>query len=100
MKKFSYLKALWSPFRPIRPKFYIGKTAIGTPYFLPRRWIKATPDLAHKAALDTIKELKELTNLMRKMDTLKKCLHMMLHMKMRCIIDIQSQNALVLTSQS
>ena len=61
MKKFSYLKALWSPFRSVRPKFYIGKTAIGTPYFLPRKWIKATPDLAHKAALDTIKRI-ERTN--------------------------------------
>ncbi len=37
MKTFSYLKALWSPFRPIRPKFYIGKIAIGTPYFYPRK---------------------------------------------------------------
>ena len=37
MKPFSYLKALWSPFRPIRPKFYIGKIAIGTPYFYPRK---------------------------------------------------------------
>ena len=52
MKKFSYLKALWSPFRPIRPKFYIGKIAIGTPYFYPRKtvndpdkpgWMKFVP---------------------------------------------------------
>lgn len=61
MKKFSYLKALWSPFRPIKPKFYIGKTAIGTPYFLPRRWVKATPALAHDAAMKTIEKI-ERTN--------------------------------------
>lgn len=61
MKKFSYLKTLWSPFRPITPKFYIGKTAIGTPYFLPRRWVKATPALAHDAAMRTIEKI-ERTN--------------------------------------
>lgn len=35
-----YLKAFNSPF--IRPslKFYLGKTAIGVPYFLPRKWVK------------------------------------------------------------
>lgn len=57
MKTFQYLKTLWSPFRPIRPKFYIGKTAIGTPYFLPRRWVKATPALAHDAAIKTIERI-------------------------------------------
>lgn len=61
MKKFSYFKTLWSPFRPITPKFYIGKTAIGTPYFLPRRWVKATPALAHDAAMKTIEKI-ERTN--------------------------------------
>ena len=40
MKPFSYLKALWSPFRPFKLKWYCGKIAIGTPYFLPRRTIK------------------------------------------------------------
>lgn len=40
MKPFSYLKALWSPFRPFKLKWYCGKTAVGTPYFLPRRAIK------------------------------------------------------------
>lgn len=41
MKKFSFLKSFFSPFRPIRPKFYIGKTAIGTPYFYPRRTVRS-----------------------------------------------------------
>lgn len=66
MKKFSYLKAFWSPLRPIRPKFYIGKTAIGTPYFLPRRWVKATPALAHDAAMKTIERIEKVNALNEK----------------------------------
>ena len=37
---FEFLKSFNSPFRPIKPKLYIGKTQIGTPYFFPRRTIK------------------------------------------------------------
>jgi hypothetical protein len=40
MEKFAWLKVYFSPFKPIIPKLYIGKIAIGTPYFLPRKWIK------------------------------------------------------------
>ena len=40
MNKFSYIKALWSPFKPFKLKFYAGKVRIGTPYFYPRRWVK------------------------------------------------------------
>lgn len=54
MKKFTYLKILNSPFKPFRLKWYIGKTCIGTPYFFPRKWIKATPELAHKSVLEYI----------------------------------------------
>lgn len=56
MNKFSFLKSLFSPFKPITIKFYIGKVSIGTPYFLPRKWVKATPKLAHKATLEEIKK--------------------------------------------
>ena len=38
LKQFIFLKALNSPFKPIIPRFYIGKIAIGTPYFYPRIW--------------------------------------------------------------
>ena len=41
MKKLRYLKAYFSPFKPLKPKFYIGKTAIGTPYFCPRRTVRS-----------------------------------------------------------
>lgn len=37
MKKFNYLKILNSPFKPFKLKWYIGKTAVGTPYFFPRK---------------------------------------------------------------
>jgi len=40
MKKFDYIKSLSSPFKPFGLKWYCGKTAIGTPYFFPRRWVK------------------------------------------------------------
>ena len=50
-----WIKALWSPFKPFNFKWYVGKTAIGTPYFLPRKWVKATPELAYEAALKEIK---------------------------------------------
>ena len=39
MKSCDFVKALWSPFKPFRLKFYLGKTAIGTPYFYPRKWV-------------------------------------------------------------
>lgn len=49
--KYRFIKSLWSPFKPFKLKWYIGKTKIGTPYFYPRRWVKFTKDDAVKAAL-------------------------------------------------
>jgi hypothetical protein len=49
-----WLKVLNSPFKPFSVKWYVGKTQIGTPYFLPRKWVKATPKLATEATLKTI----------------------------------------------
>ena len=39
MNKFKYVKALWSPFKPFKVKWYVGKTKIGTPYFYPRKTV-------------------------------------------------------------
>lgn len=39
-EKFDWMKVYFSPFKPPKPKLYVGKVAIGTPYFLPRRWVK------------------------------------------------------------
>lgn len=41
MKKFTYLKTFFSPFKPLTPRFYVGKIAIGTPYFYPRRTVRS-----------------------------------------------------------
>lgn len=38
--KFEWLRTYFSPFKPIKPQFYIGRTAVGTPYFYPRKWVK------------------------------------------------------------
>ena len=48
------MKVYFSPFKPIIPRFYLGRTKIGTPVFLPRKWVKATPERAHKAVLDYV----------------------------------------------
>ena len=55
LEDFRWVKALFSPFTPFKVKWYVGKTQIGTPYFLPRKWVKATPEMATKAALEEIK---------------------------------------------
>jgi hypothetical protein len=55
LQDLKWLKVLNSPFKPFRIRFYAGKIRIGVPYFLPRKWVKATPELRKKAALDKIK---------------------------------------------
>ena len=37
-----WLKVLNSPFKLPRLKWYIGETAVGVPYFLPRKWVPNT----------------------------------------------------------
>ena len=43
MNKLLFIKALWSPFKPFKLKWYCGKIAIGTPYFYPRTWKNNMP---------------------------------------------------------
>mgnify|MGYP003531978315 CR=1 FL=1 len=52
--KFEWLKVYFSPFKFFLPKLFFGKTKIGTPVFYPRKWVKATPERAHKAVLDYV----------------------------------------------
>jgi hypothetical protein len=40
IRKLKFLKALFSPFKPFKLKWYAGEIALGTPYFYPRRWVK------------------------------------------------------------
>jgi hypothetical protein len=56
LQSLRWIKALWSPFKPFKVKFYAGKTQVGVPYFYPRKWVKATPELAYKAASDEIEK--------------------------------------------
>ena len=56
MSSLKFLKILLSPFKPFNVKVYCGKTAIGVPYFYPRKWVKGTPKLAHKATLQYIQK--------------------------------------------
>ena len=59
LKGFDYLRAYNSPFKPPKLKWYCGKIAIGTPYFFPRKWVKATQERAHEATLEHIKNTEE-----------------------------------------
>jgi hypothetical protein len=54
LERFRWVKALFSPFKPFKVGLYMGKTQLGVPYFFPRKWVKATPELAYKAASDEI----------------------------------------------
>lgn len=54
MRNLDFLKVLNSPFKPFYLKWYFGKTKIGVPYFLPRKWVKFTKeDCIRKAQEDT-----------------------------------------------
>ena len=54
LKDFEWMKVYFSPFKFFLPRFYLGRTKISTPLFYPRKWVKATPERAHKAVLDYI----------------------------------------------
>lgn len=59
IQSFRWLKILFSPFTPFKLKLYVGKTQIGCPYFLPRRWVKSTHKLRTEAVLDHIERTKK-----------------------------------------
>jgi hypothetical protein len=59
LEDLKWLKIYNSPFVFPKIRVYIGKTQIGVPYFFPRKWIKATPKLATKAALQEIERAKK-----------------------------------------
>ena len=40
INRFSWLGILNSPFKRFKIGFYVGKIAIGVPYFFPRKWVK------------------------------------------------------------
>lgn len=52
--KFKWIGILFSPFEFPEVKFYMGKIAIGVPYFYPRKWVKFNKKDTHEA---TFKEI-------------------------------------------
>jgi hypothetical protein len=54
MKTFKWLKILNSPFMRPRVNIYIGKVAVGTPYFFPRRLVKPNAKQAEELAVEQI----------------------------------------------
>lgn len=52
MKNLKFLKAFFSPFKRPKLHFYFGAITKGTPYFLPRRWVKFT----YKDCVDKVNE--------------------------------------------
>jgi hypothetical protein len=70
MKKLKYiledlkwLKILNSPFKPFNVRLYVGKTQVGTPYFLPRKWVKGNSKLITEATLKSIESEKRYNEL-------------------------------------
>ena len=41
LERFRWIKAMFSPFRPLTVKWYFGKTQVGVPYFYPRKLVKS-----------------------------------------------------------
>ena len=60
-ENFNFLRVYNSPFRAPKPRLYIGKVAIGTPYFFPRRWVKYTDDDALKATIKSMNDPEMIT---------------------------------------
>ena len=59
IKDFDWIRVYFSPFKAPKLKWYFGKTALGLPYFLPRKFVKATPKKATEEALQEMKRVKE-----------------------------------------
>lgn len=56
MYKLKFLRVLNSPFKPFRLRWYCGKTSVGTPYFLPRKWVKYTKKDAEESAIKSMND--------------------------------------------
>lgn len=54
IERFRWLKILNSPFKPFKVKVYVGKIAVGVPYFFPRKWVKGNNRMITEAVLSEI----------------------------------------------
>ena len=85
LRDLEWMKVYFSPFRLFLPKLYVGKTAIGTPYFLPRRFLKATPERAHEATKQYIDREESYNKLNPKYARTIKSYEEIFETKMRCL---------------
>ena len=58
--KLLFLKVLNSPFRGLKLKWYFGEIKHGTPYFLPRKWVKCDKQDAIRAWVKISDERKKI----------------------------------------
>ena len=58
--KLSFLGVLNSPFKGLKLKWYFGEIKHGTPYFLPRKWIKCDKQDAVRAWVRITDEMKKI----------------------------------------
>ena len=61
LERFRWIKILFSPFKPFKLKWYVGKTQVGVPYFLPRKFVKGNNRMITEAVLQEI-EIKKKWN--------------------------------------
>jgi len=54
LERFRWIKALWSPFKPFKFSWYVGKIQVGVPYFFPRKWVKGNNRMITEAVLSEI----------------------------------------------
>jgi hypothetical protein len=52
LSRLNFLKVYFSPFKFFLPKLYMGKIAIGTPYFYPRRMVPCPDKPGHNMFVD------------------------------------------------
>ena len=72
MKTFEWIKILNSPFVKPRVNWYVGKIAVGTPYFFPRRLVKPTRKMAEARAMEKIEEAERFNELNKNNDYKKR----------------------------
>lgn len=51
IRKLDFLRTYNSPFKTLQMKWYLGKIAIGTPYFFPRVWKKSKEKHGYQTAV-------------------------------------------------
>lgn len=49
---FNYIGVLFSPFKGLKLKWYLGNIQMGTPYFLPRKWVKFSKNEIHEKCVN------------------------------------------------